>query len=219
MLASRRYVECVRASQAYIAGFGTAGSLLAGATMLFALASAFVAFTGWPQVGDQPSSAPVIITDSDSPAASAGANRVAAVVAAQAVARSGVLSAPGHANASGAAVSRSKPTSSGRRLPAPPTGPVTITPAPGTPSCAGIGCVVGPSAGGSGTVVQGVTGTLSNTVATTGAKLGSAVTGVAGSLAGGLTGVSSSLAGVVNNVGQTLGSTVTGATGAAAGTL
>src|ERR1700692_4043034 len=41
----------MRATRAYIAGFGTAGSLLAGAAMMFVLASAVVAFRGWPQVG------------------------------------------------------------------------------------------------------------------------------------------------------------------------
>src|ERR1700704_3495612 len=48
----------VRATRAYIAGVGTAGSLLAGAAVMFVLASAVVSFRGWPQVGDQASSAP-----------------------------------------------------------------------------------------------------------------------------------------------------------------
>ena len=40
----------VRATRAYLAGFGTSGSLLAGAALVFVLASAIVAFRGWPQV-------------------------------------------------------------------------------------------------------------------------------------------------------------------------
>jgi hypothetical protein len=38
----------VRVSPAYIAGFGTAGSLLAGAAVLFVLATGLVGFRGWP---------------------------------------------------------------------------------------------------------------------------------------------------------------------------
>ena len=44
-------------TRAYIAGFGTAGSLLAGASVLFVLATALVSYRGWPQVayaGSQP---------------------------------------------------------------------------------------------------------------------------------------------------------------------
>lgn len=43
----------VRATRAYLAGFGTSGSLLAGAALMFVLASAIVAFRGWPQVTAQ----------------------------------------------------------------------------------------------------------------------------------------------------------------------
>ena len=51
----------VRATRAYIAGFGTAGSLLAGAAVMFVLASAVVSFRGWPQVGGQPSAPTVFV--------------------------------------------------------------------------------------------------------------------------------------------------------------
>lgn len=50
----------MRATRAYLAGFGTSGSLLAGAALMFLLASAFVAFQGWPQVAGQ--SAPVLVS-------------------------------------------------------------------------------------------------------------------------------------------------------------
>jgi hypothetical protein len=43
----------VRATRAYLAGFGTSGSLLAGAVLMFLLASALVAFRGWPEVAAQ----------------------------------------------------------------------------------------------------------------------------------------------------------------------
>jgi hypothetical protein len=49
----------VRAMRAYLAGLGTAGSLVAGAALLFVLASAFVAFRGSPDVAAPP--APVSV--------------------------------------------------------------------------------------------------------------------------------------------------------------
>lgn len=51
----------MRAPRAYLAGFGTSGSLLAGAALLFLLASAFIGFHGWPQVGDSPSTVAVSV--------------------------------------------------------------------------------------------------------------------------------------------------------------
>src|ERR1039458_1162104 len=41
----------VRATRAYMAGLGTAGALVLGAAILFTLASAVVAFNGWPTLG------------------------------------------------------------------------------------------------------------------------------------------------------------------------
>lgn len=51
----------MRAPRAYLAGFGTSGSLLAGAALLFILASAFIGFHGWPQLGDSPSTVAVTL--------------------------------------------------------------------------------------------------------------------------------------------------------------
>ncbi len=75
-------MEKVRATRAYLAGFGTAGSLLAGAAFLFVLASAVVSFRGWPQVGDQGSAATVVQAASPRPAPTTQATHVAALVAA-----------------------------------------------------------------------------------------------------------------------------------------
>src|SRR5437763_11910632 len=57
-------------ARGYLAGFGTSGSLLAGAAVMFILASALVAFRGWPHVGAQPSPGEVVV--SPSPTAAAG---------------------------------------------------------------------------------------------------------------------------------------------------
>src|SRR5919204_4138727 len=71
----------VRASRAYIAGLGTAGSLVAGAALLFVLASAVVSFRGWPQVSDQPPTSSVVVNAAHAARASAITRRVAAAVA------------------------------------------------------------------------------------------------------------------------------------------
>ena len=44
---------------AYMAGFGTAGSLLACAAVLFVIATGVVAFQGWPDLANAPSPASV----------------------------------------------------------------------------------------------------------------------------------------------------------------
>src|SRR5947209_6668066 len=138
----------VRATRAYIAGFGTAGSLLAGAAVMFVLASAVVSFRGWPDVGAQSTAASVTLVARHGAGAGSVANRrVAAAVAATRVA---ALSAPAGAGTArrvpGARASGPGPASStisGGQLASQPgtralvsTGtPSTITP----PSCSS-GC-------------------------------------------------------------------------------
>ena len=61
-----------------MAGFGSAGSLLAVAALVFVLASALVAFHGWPDVGPQGSAVPIRVSGSHSPSGSATSTRLAA---------------------------------------------------------------------------------------------------------------------------------------------
>src|SRR5690242_459413 len=68
----------MRATRAYLAGFGTSGSLLAGAAALFLLGSAIIAFKGWPQSGG--GSATSNVAAAPSPAAFPD-RRLSAVVA------------------------------------------------------------------------------------------------------------------------------------------
>ncbi|MFZ0381890.1 MAG: hypothetical protein WAL38_28950, partial [Solirubrobacteraceae bacterium] len=71
-----------RATRAYLAGIGTSGSLLAGAALMFIVASALVAFHGWPHVGAQPSPAEVVVSPrSASAAISPVARRLAFITA------------------------------------------------------------------------------------------------------------------------------------------
>src|SRR5947209_18007923 len=57
-----RLVRSLRSLRTYLPGFGTAGSLLAGAVLMFIVASALVAFRGWPHVGAQPSPGEVVVS-------------------------------------------------------------------------------------------------------------------------------------------------------------
>src|SRR5437588_5663199 len=83
MPAESRYLPEVRAARTYLAGFGTSGSLLAGAALLFVLASAIVAFRGWPQVGDGlPSTAALNLPPSGSGAGATGGSRAGRALAA-----------------------------------------------------------------------------------------------------------------------------------------
>lgn len=58
-------------TRAYAAGFGTAGSMLAGAAILFVLASAIVAYQGWPRIGTQAPPS-LQVTPAPAPAAPVG---------------------------------------------------------------------------------------------------------------------------------------------------
>jgi hypothetical protein len=52
----------VHAARAYLAGVGTTGSLLTAAALVFIVASALVAFHGWPHVAVQQSPSEVVIS-------------------------------------------------------------------------------------------------------------------------------------------------------------
>src|SRR5690349_8905016 len=71
----------MRATRAYIAGAGTTGSLLAGAAIVFVLASALVAFHGWPDIATPGSAAPLVVSSPQAAGGSATSQRVAAATA------------------------------------------------------------------------------------------------------------------------------------------
>jgi hypothetical protein len=60
----------VRATRAYLAGLGTAGTLVLAASMLFILGSAMVAFNGWPKLDGANSPATQFLTAHSSAGAS-----------------------------------------------------------------------------------------------------------------------------------------------------
>lgn len=88
----------MRATRAYLAGFGTSGSLLAGAALMFLLGSAFVAFQGWPQVAGQSSPVLVSVPRVSAPAATRASRALSATTAAPARGASGAGAALGAAS-------------------------------------------------------------------------------------------------------------------------
>jgi hypothetical protein len=219
----------MRVTRAYIAGFGTAGSLLAGAAMVFVMASAVVAFKGWPQVGSAASPAAVIFTRPHLVAASSAERRLAAVARANPAASASHVSA-GHAGRAvtrhGQSLARSERVSLGSRhrgsgtvtrVSVPPTTPAAPSP-PQSTGC-GSSCATPPATNTLATAVQGSTSALGSTVAGTGKTLGSTVSGVVGTVASKLAGVSPPLASTVSAAGNALGNTVNQTTGAVGGLL
>ncbi len=198
----------IRAPRAYIAGFGTAGSLVAGVAVLFVLASAAVSFNGWPQldVGTAPSA--IVLASNESPTRSAATRRVATVLAAARQTGLPAIAGPTGASVRAATASprRSQtPSSPGLQpaltiAPTNATGPTVTTPsgpptpANGTPSCQSCGVRV-PGAASGGGVTSGGSGAGSALSSTTGA-----------------------LGGVVSHLGSTLGA-VTGSLGGRLGTI
>ena len=204
----------MRATRAYVAGFGTAGSLLAGASIMFVLASAVVSFRGWPQIAVQ--SAPATLQTPRAHAATTAASR-RLVVAARRV--STIPSTRPATGSRGAAVAVAPRPSSAVR-PSTPTHRVSTAPI----QSAGGGAAPPPvvvlpprkPVQTLTTVVQGTTHQLGGTVSTVGQTLGSTVNNVVGAVANVLSGTP--LGGTVRSLGNALGGTLT-ATGAALGAL
>jgi hypothetical protein len=211
----------MRASRAYIAGFGTAGSLLAGAAMVFVLASAVVAFRGWPQVGDQPPAVAIVAAQPRAPLDIRAVRRIAS--ADRALAQAGAAQTASTASLAGRSVAVAststvpavdhvtKPDQQSQKLV-----PV-IGSAPRTSGCAGATCGP-PHTTLSGTVTQ-TTSVLGTTVAAAGSAVASTVTGLTNSVAKTVAGLSPGLGKTVEQAGQVVGSTLSGATSSLGGVV
>jgi hypothetical protein len=202
----------VRATRAYLAGFGTAGSLLAGAAIVFVLASAVVSFRGWPQVGSQATPASVVVNPAGLAHSSSRAGRSLAFAAAAPVAGAAVA---------GAGAARTGPSTNTGAGPVVTIVPTTLTSQPGSrgtvapgpvgqPTSCASGCSAPAVTAPIGTAVKSSTGALGNTVSAAGSSAGAAVTGASKTAAGSLTGISSSVSGAVRTAGSAVGSAVSG---------
>jgi hypothetical protein len=236
---SRRVRGALRDARAYLAGFGTSGSLLAGAALMFIVASALVSFRGWPHVAAQPSPGEVVV--SPRPASSAAspvgrrlvlisASPTAAVVAPAAAgartpvaagARRAASASPGHSLGSPVHVSRP----GGPPAPGAPAGPSPIASGAPTAGCSH-GC--GPTSSGNPSpgpvpppqqVVGQLGGTLGNVVSSAGKTAGSAVQQTTNTAGGAVQQVSPPAATTVQNAGSGAANTITQTTNTVAGTL
>ncbi len=206
----------VHTTRGYPAGFGTSGSLLAGAALLFLLASAIVAFRGWPQVGAGPA-----ISVLSAPQASAPSHvgkRLAAFLS-----RRAAVGAGGGAQATTPwrrATRVGAPRGSGVAGPtvAAPVAAATPTrtgsPAPSSAStCGSTGCNV---SGGAQSVITHTANSVTQEVSNIGTAVGSQVQSTTQSAANAASSVSPQAGSAVQSAGQTVAGTVTGtATGAA----
>lgn len=225
MQEANRYHVPVRAKRAYLAGFGSSGSLLAGAVTLFLVGSAIVAFGGWPQIGTGPATSNVAAAPI--PLSSHASRRLIRALAATAP----LVHAPGvvaHSRVAGRAVRRNVGGRTvARRTPATPATPATGSTSPTagstspgaatasapTPVSACTSCT---HPGGSPSPVTTVTNKVAQTVATVGGTVGQQITSLTGTVAKPVTAVSPPVGTAVGGVGSTVGSTVSGTSTTAA---
>jgi len=235
-----RLVGWLRSLRAYLPGFGTSGSLLAGAVLMFIVASALVAFRGWPHVGAQPSPGEVVVSPAPTPASASTSGRRLAVVAAGPAAAlvagpapaGGAPALPGAGrtrtasphHSLGRPVTASRPVAGG-------AGGVTAggcsagcgstagTPQPGSTASAPTQPLPVPPVQPVQQAIKQTTGALGGAVAGTGKQVGSVVQQSTGAVAGVVHPVSPPAAGVVSSAGSGAGKTVTGVTRTIAGAL
>jgi hypothetical protein len=221
-----------RATRAYLAGIGTSGSLLAGAALMFLLASAMVAFRGWPHVAAQPSPAEVVVSPSASAPISPVARRLAFITAAPGLAGAGAAGAAGHALPGGRTVGSGPRHSIGG--PPPTSRPGGKAPLSGAGGSSGSGTC---GAGGCGSApapnpitssavpqpvqqtVHQVVGTLGNVVGGVGTTLGSTVQRTTSTVGGAVRSVSPTVGGTVSNTGSGAASAINGVTKTLTGVL
>jgi hypothetical protein len=225
--------KLARATSAYLAGIGTSGSLLAGAALMFILASALVAFRGWPHLGAQPAPGEVIVSQSRvPPSVSPSARRLQLVSAAPiAGAPAGPLAGaalpaagPGGGRAGRPSPRRSigQPASTSIPVGVPSVGGVS---APAVPSCVPSCAPTQPAIPGPAPAqlaqpaVQQVASSLGGVVSSTGRGVGSTVHGTTSKAAGAVRPASPTLAGAANGAGSGADSTLAGVTQTVAGAL
>lgn len=243
----RRVGRLAGAARAYLAGIGTSGSLLAGAALMFFVASALVAFRGWPHVAAQPSPGEVVVAPRPAvPTASPVARRLRLITApaAGAVARAranrpavGTRGVTGGAPAGGPPATRQ---SIGTPVSVSRPGAPAASPVRGTPTalagCAGGGCGSTPAPSAPvhsaptpttpttpttpvAPVLQKVGGTLGTVVSNAGSAVGSTVQQTTNTAAGAVQGVSPQVGGAVSQVGSGTANAIGGVTKTVSGVL
>lgn len=209
----------MRGTRAYLAGFGTSGSLLAGAAMLFVLASAIVAFRGWPQIATGPATTALAVRTGAPPSRTSA--RLAAMLAhrlAVGEARgSGLIPSRGGAGTgAGASSGAGGSLPVGGRAPGVPVAGVAGGSGGGASTpCSGSSCI----SSGAQNAISNLTNTVAHEVSTVGTGVGSQVGGTSGAVAGQLSGSSPQVASPVQAAGSTAGGAVSGTATTAANAI
>jgi hypothetical protein len=222
----------VRATRAYLAGLGTAGSIVVGAALVFVLASAVVAFRGWPGADGLETPAQIVLSaparserpvarrlavlvDSSRSADVGAASRTPVATVVNPRRPAGVAAGGGGSPTLSIGESpRTQPVGSPSTQPtqpAPTTGPTrSLTPTtPGRATTTPAPPTTLPTSGGDtgdrgtvGTVLKNATGTVGGTVSGTGAGVGTIVKKV-----------TAPVGGPISSVGSGAGDTITKVTG------
>jgi hypothetical protein len=189
----------VRAARAYLASFGTMGSLLAGAVLLFALASAFVAFNGWPEVGDSATPASVVLTKTSKSDLAPGRVKPSAVSAAAAGTGASAVTPTTLLSRSGSSSRlRTRGVTGGN-----PGGLVTQVTGTLGSAVGSTGKTVAQAVSGAADTVGGVApGTAGQTVQGAGQTAGNVAGGVTGSVGGTVTSTGQGAGGLLGGMGH-----------------
>jgi hypothetical protein len=226
-------VKALRETRAYLAGFGTSGSLLICLALTFIVASALVAFHGWPHVGAQPSPGEVVVSPRPTASTGSAVARRLVVASAPAAPVTGAGAPAGPAGVSrrtrggaapGARRSIGQPVSVSR-----PAGASAAPVSAGSSAC-GNGCGLAPVAPAPAAPVQNLqqtahqgiqqaTGALGKVVADTGGKVGTVVHQTTNTASGAVQTVSPPAAGVVKSTGSAAAGLIGGLTRTASGVL
>jgi hypothetical protein len=230
-------VRNLRETRAYLAGFGTCGSLLICLALMFIVASALVAFHGWTHIGAQPSPGEVVVSPRPTAATgSAVARRLVLASAAPApVTRAGATAGAVPAGTSpatrggavpGARRSIGRPATTSRPVgaAAAQTAPVSVA----SPACVN-GCGPAPAVAVPAPVqqlqqsahqgIQQAAAALGKVVGDTGSQVGTVVQQTTNTAAGAVQTVSPPAAGVVKSTGSGAAGLVGGLTKTASGVL
>jgi hypothetical protein len=200
----------MKSTRALVAGLGTAGSLVAAAACVFLVASAVIAFNGWPGGGIDQSISDLFVNDEPASVSGTSQPGPGAVVAAGAVAATptGPVITPGAAGPGAPAPGGGGGDGTGDGTPGDGGSGTTPGTGVGTPPSGGGGGGGGGEGGASvgnvGDTIAPVTDAGSNAVKETTNQVGNTVTNVTNGVADTVAPVSPPVAETIRQTGQTV---------------
>lgn len=210
----------VRATRGYLAGFGTSGSLLAGAAALFVLGSAIVAFRGWPQVATGP--ATVVVAASHPAGPSRIGRRLAAVLragrvtgGAAPVSTAGGRATRRHRSPSGTGAPVGSPGSAGSPAAHGGSSSSAVTAGAVNSTMCASNCIPRSSPG----LISQLTSSIAQEVSSVGSTVGSTVSSTSSGAAGPVNGASPQAGSAIQGTGASAGNAISGVSSTAASTV